>query len=169
MSKVLIPVDGSENSLQAVRHVITRIFGDSLMEVHLLHVRPPFSRHVAQFSSKGSRERYHREIAGRALQPARKLLNRHHVPYAVHIEVGDKARTINRVAQRLHVDEIVMGTSRRNSFTRLLEDSVTNQVLEIAHVPVKLIAGTEVSKMEKYGVPTAVGTALAALLMAAAD
>ena len=169
MLKVLMPVDGSDNSLQAVRHVLNRYFDDSRMEIHLLHVRRPFSMHVAKFSSNTSREHYHREMAGRALQPSRKLLNRHHAPYAVHIELGDKAKTIDRLAQRLHVDEIVMGASRRNSLTRLLEDSVTNRVLQIVHVPVKLIAGMEVSKLEKYGVPTAGGTALAALLVAAVD
>jgi len=170
MSKVLIPIDGSENSLQAVRHVVARIFGNPLMEVHLLHVCTPFSMHVAQHSSRGSREASHREMAEQALQPARDMLNQHRVPYAAHIELGgDTAEAIDRVAQRLHVDEIVMGTSRRNSLTRLLVDSVTNHVLEIAHVPVELIAGAEVSKFEKYGVPAAVGTVLAALLVAAAD
>lgn len=169
MLKVLIPVDGSENSLQAVRHVVTRIFADSRLEVHLLHVRRPFSKHVAQFSSKDNREDYHRDMATRALEPARKLLDQHHVPYGVHIELGEKAETINEVAQRLRVNEIVMATSRKNSLTRLLEDSVTAKVLEIAQVPVKLIAGTKVSMLEKYGVPTAIGTILAALIFAVTD
>ena len=169
MLKVLVPIDGSDNSLQAVRHIVTRIFGDARLEVHLLHVRQPFSRHIAQFSSKNSRERYHRENATMALLAARKLLDQHHVPYAVHIELGEKAETINRVAQRLHVNEIVMATSRKNSLTRLLEDSVTSKVLEIAQVPVKVIAGAEVSRLEKYGIPTAIGTILTALLVSVID
>ena len=169
MLKVLVPIDASENSLQAVRHVVTRIFGNSRLEVHLLHVRQPFSRHIAQFSSKNSRERFHREKANQALQASRKLLDQHHVPYAVHIELGEKAETINRVAQRLHVNEIIMATSRKNTLTRLLEDSVTSKLLEIAQVPVKLIAGAEVSRLEKYGVPTAIGTILTALLVSVID
>lgn len=167
MLKVLIPVDGTENSLQAVRHAVNRFLADSAMEVHLLHVRPPFSRHVAQFTSRRNRESYHREAAGRALEPAQALLNQHGVPHAVHIELGDKAETIDRVAQRLRVDQIVMGTARKNSLTRLLEDSVTNRVLEIARVPVEVIAGAHVSRLEKYGLPAAVGAALAAMLVAA--
>jgi len=166
MLKVLIPIDGSENSLQAVRHVITRIFADASLEVHLLHVRAPFSRHVAQFASKKNRESYHREMADRALKPAQELLRQHSIPHASHIELGDRAGTIDRVAQRLRVDQIVMGTARKNSLTRLLEDSVTNRVLEIARVPVEVIAGTEVSKLEKYGLPAGIGAALAALIVA---
>ncbi len=167
MSKILVPIDGSSNTLQAVRHVVNRYFGDPNLEVHLLHVRSPFSKHVAQFSSKRNREAYHREMAERALKPARALLNHHSVPHAVHIEVGGKAETIDRLARRLHVDQIVMGTARKNSLTRLVEDSVTNKVLEIAKVPVEVIAGTEMSKFEKWGIPAGLGAALAVLLAAA--
>jgi nucleotide-binding universal stress UspA family protein len=166
MKKVLIPVDGSENSLQAVRHVVNRFIADAGLEVHLLHVRPPFSRHVSQFSSRKNRESFHREMAQRALQPAQDLLNSHSIPHAAHIELGDKAETIDRMAQRLHVDQIVLGTARKNSLTRLLEDSVTNRVLEIARVPVEVIAGSQVSKLEKYGLPAGIGAALAAVLVA---
>jgi len=167
MTRVLIPVDGSDNSLQAVRHVVNRFLADSAMEVHLLHVRVPFSRHVSQFASKRSRESYHSDMAQRALTPAQTLLQRHGVPHATHIELGSKAETIDRVAQRLRVNQIVMGTARKNSLTRLLEDSVTSKVLEIARVPVEVVAGTGVSRFERFGLPAGIGAALAFLLMAA--
>ncbi len=167
MLKILVPVDGSDNALQAVRHVTNRYFADSSLEVHLLHVRPPFSRHVSQFASKKNRESFHREMAERVLKPAQEMLNKHSIPHATHIEIGDKAETIDRMAQRLRVDQIVMGTARKNSLTRLLEDSVTNRVLEIARVPVEVIAGSQVSKLEKYGLPAGIGAALAAMLVAA--
>ncbi len=168
MKKLLIPVDGSANSMQAVRHVVNCFMNDSGMEVHLLHVRAPFSQYVSRFVSKRNRESYHREMADKALQPARDLLNKHGVPHATHIELGDRAATIHRVAQRLRVNQIVMGTARKNSLTRMLEDSVTNKVLEIAQVPVEVIAGSEVSKLEKFGVPAGLGAA-AALLIVAVD
>ena len=167
MLKVLIPVDGSDNSLQAVRHVVNRYMSHGGVEAHLLHVRPPFSRHVSQFSSRRNREAWHRELAEKALTPARDLLKKHGVPHATHIELGERAETIDRVAQRLKATQIVMGTARKNSLTRLLQDSVTARVLEIARVPVEVIAGAHVSKFEKYGLPAGIGAALAALLMAA--
>jgi nucleotide-binding universal stress UspA family protein len=167
MLRVLIPVDGSENSLLGVRHAVKRFFVNSEQELHLLHVLTPFTRHVSQFTSRKNRESYHHEMAGRALSPAQELLGKYSIPYGVHIELGDKAETIDRVAQRLRVDQIVMGTARKNSLMRLIEDSVTNRVLEIARVPVEVIAGGEVSKLEKYGLPAGIGAALAALLVAA--
>ena len=167
MLKVLIPIDGSANSLQAVRHVINRTMSQGGVEVHLLHVRPPFSKHVAQFSSRRNRESWHRDLAESALAPARALLKKHGVPHATHVELGDRAETIDRVAQRLRVTQIVMGTARKNSLTRLLQDSVTARVLEIARAPVEVIAGSHISKFEKYGLPAGIGAALAALLVAA--
>lgn len=167
MIKVLLPVDGSSNSLSAARHVVNRFLGNSAMEVHLLHVRAPLSRHIAQFVSKRDREDFHKEEAERALAPVRDLLNQFGVPHAEHIELGDKAETIHRVAQRLRVGQIVMGTARKNSVTRMLEDSVTNKVLEIAQVPVEVVAGQAVSKLERFGIPAGVGAAVAFLLVAA--
>ncbi len=167
MMKILLPVDGSANSLHAVRHVVNRFLGDSGMEVHLLHVRAPLSQHIARFVSRRDREGFHRDEAERALAPARDLLNQFGVPHADHIELGEKAATIHRMAQRLRVNQIVMGTARKNSVTRMIEDSVTNKVLEIAQVPVEVVAGQSVSKLEKFGIPAGVGAALAFLLVAA--
>jgi YjbE family integral membrane protein len=169
MNKVLIPVDGSASSLQAVRHVVNKYMGDSNLEVHLLHVRPPFSQHVSRFVSKGNRQSYHRELAQKALQGAQELLNKHSVPHATHIELGDTAAVIDRVAQRLHADQIVMGTARKNTLIRMVQDSVTAKVLEVARVPVEVVAGAPASRWERFGIPAAIGSAIAALFVATAD
>lgn len=169
MVKVLVPVDGSSNSLLAVRQVVNRFGANSAMEVHLLHVRTPLPQYISQFIKRKDREKFHREEAEAVMQSARDLLNQHGVPHAVHVELGDKAGVIHKVAQRLHVDQIIMGISRKNSLTRLLEDSVTNRVLEIAQVPVEVVAGGEVSKLEKYGLPAGIAAAIALLVFVAAD
>jgi nucleotide-binding universal stress UspA family protein len=167
MPRILIPVDVSQNSLRAVRHVVSQSLAKGGVEVHLLHVRAPFSWHLARFAGRRQRDAYHRELAEQALAPARELLNRYSVPHAVHQAAGRRAEAIHRAAQRLHVDKIVMGTARKNSLTRIFEDSVTSRVLETARVPVEVISGKNVSKLERYGVPAGVGTALAAVLVAA--
>jgi len=71
------------------------------------------------------------------------------------------------VAKRLHIDQIVMGTARKNSFTRMVEDSVTSRVLELAHVPVEVIAGDAISNYERIGVPAGIGATLALIYIAA--
>ncbi len=169
MRKILIPVDGTASALQAVRHVVNQFLTDANMEVHLLHVRAPFSQYVSRFVSKRNRHSYHRELAEKALQSARDLLDKHGVPHASHTELGDTAVVIDRVAQRLRADQIVMGTARKSTLTRLVQDSVTSKVLETARVPVEVVAGAPASWWERIGVPATVGTALAALFMAAVD
>ncbi|MEI7764235.1 MAG: universal stress protein, partial [Comamonadaceae bacterium] len=74
MEKVLVPVDGSRNAQHAVRHVIGEFRKNGLMEVHLLNVQTPFSKHVAQFVSRKTREGYHRDEAAKALKPIRRML-----------------------------------------------------------------------------------------------
>jgi Ca2+-transporting ATPase len=168
MLKLLIPVDGSRNSQFAVQHVIKQFMNNSAMEIHLLNVQSPFSRDVARFVSRKSLHDYHRDQADKALGTARQMLDGYGIPYSVHSEVGDRAKAIADAARRLHCDQIVMSTARKNSLTRLIENSVTNKVLELTTVPVEVIAGNAVSGLERYGVPAALGTA-AALLMFAAD
>jgi YjbE family integral membrane protein len=167
MHRVLIPVDATGNSLKAVEHVVNRHAGDDGLEVHLVHVSTPLSLYVARFLKHGERESYHRAEAQKALEPAQALLNRFSVPYAAHAELGDKAETIHRIAQRLHADEIVMGTARKNSLTRVLEDSVTNRVIERATIPVDVIAGSEISSIEKIGLPASIGALFALLVVSA--
>ncbi len=165
--KILLPVDGTDNSLNAVRHVINRFVDKTAIEVHLLHVRTPLSQYIARFISRHDIEGYNREEAVKALAPALELLSQAGVKHVDHVEFGDKAETINRVAERLEIDQVIMGTARKNSITRILEDSVTGNVLEIARVPVVVVTGSSVSKVEKYGVPTCIAAVIAYLLIAA--
>ena len=169
MLKVLVPVDTSRNSLHAVRHVINEFLKNPQMEVHVLSVQTPLSRHIAQFVSKRDRTSYYRDQAEAVLGPVRDLLDQHRVPHAMHTEIGHKAEVIADAAKRLHCDHIVIGTARQNSLTRMVESSVTNRVLELTTVPVEVIVGDSISKLERFGIPAGIGTGLAALLLLAAD
>src|SRR6185369_4430554 len=166
MQRILVPADGSPNSQYAVRQVINEFMKDSALEVHLLNVQPAFSRHIANFVSRSNRHDYHRAQSQKALGPVKQLLENHGVPYAEHLEVGDKATLIAQAARRLRCDRIVMSTARKNSLTRMLEDSTTNRVLEATDVPVEIIAGDTVSPVERFGIPASVGAAIVLLLMA---
>ena len=168
MQKILVPVDGSKNAEYALRQVVSKFLGDPSLEVHLLNVQAPFSKHIAQFVGKRARDDFHREQAEKALAPARELLAHHGVPFSAHVRLGDKAKMIVDEARRLRCERIVMATARKNSITRMLEDSVTNKVLEQTSVPVEIVAGDDISPLERWGLPAGLGAAIA-LLLAAAD
>jgi len=169
MLKILIPVDGSRNCEFAVKHVIKQFMNNTAMETHLLNVQPPFNRNIARFVSRKNLQDYHRDQAEKALRPIREMLDNFSIPYSVHIEVGDRAKRIADTARRLRCDQIVMSTARKNSLTRLVENSVTNKVIELTSVPVEVIAGDAVSRWERYGIPAGLSALLALLLVAVAD
>ena len=166
MCKVLIPVDGSPNALNAVQHVSSQCLSEGMQEVHLLNVHTPFLR--PRFTNKSTRTSFHRAAAQRALEPAKALLEKFNIPFSTHVEVGDRAELISQVAQRLGVDQIVIGISRKNSVTRAIENSVTTRVVELAQVPVKVVAGQTISRYERIGIPAGV-SALLAWLFAVAE
>ena len=169
MVKVLIPVDGSPNCRFAVQHVIKQFMNNTAMEIHLLNIQPPFNKDITRFVSSKSVRDYHLERAERALLPVRQQLDNFGIPYSVHVEVGARAQGIAEAAHRLRCDEIVMATARKNSLTRLVENSVTNRVVELTSVPVELIPGDAVSRWERYGIPAGVSALLALLFAAAVD
>jgi len=164
MLNVLVPIDGSDNSLNALRHAVDEYRRDHDLRLHLLHVQPRLSRHISRFVSRRDRTEWHRERAQGALAGARELLHRAGVPFSDAWCMGDRATEICRAAQRLQCHHIVIGTARKNSLTRMLEDSVTHRVLEDATVPVEVVVGREVSKLERWGLPAGVGLGLGGLL-----
>ncbi|MBS1217904.1 MAG: Integral rane protein TerC, partial [Proteobacteria bacterium] len=85
VTRILLPVDASANSLQAAEHVISRHAAGAQLEVHLLHVRVPLSQYVARFLSRRDHDTYHRQEAERALAPARDLLNRAGIRHTDHV------------------------------------------------------------------------------------
>jgi len=168
MVKLLIPVDESPNSLAAVRHAVGRFISGQSMEVHLLHVRKPLSRYAARFLDRRTRAAWHRERAEKALAPARQLLERSGIPYAAHVELAvDKARAIHNAARRYGALQILVGTARDNTLTRLLGDSAIGRLLDITQVPVEVVAGQSSSRLERVGVPVGIAGALTLLLLAA--
>jgi len=137
--KVLVPVDISHNSEEAVRHVVKRFMNNSNMEIHLLNVQQPLNHYAAHFAGSKNVHEFHEEESQKALEPSKRILDGFGVPYAVHTKVGDKAMCITEMAKKLHCDEIVMGTARKDSLTRLVETSLTNKVVELTSVPVEIV------------------------------
>jgi nucleotide-binding universal stress UspA family protein len=167
LTRVLIPVDGSANALRAVRHVAAQFVAGVPLEVHLLTVTVPLPQRIARFFSRKDLSEFHLQEAGKALGGARLILDRAGVPYACHVETGAKAETIRATAERLNAAYIVIGTARKNSLTRLIQDSVTSNLLKVTTVPVEVIVGSEVSPIERFALPAGLGVMLGLLLVVA--
>lgn len=155
MKRILIPIGDIQNSKFAIRHVIDQFIQNSAMEIYLINVQPKFSRHIGRFISKQTMNEWYQNQSELALTQARKMLESQGIPHHVSCKTGEPAKVIANEAKRLHCDQIVLGTARKNSVMRLFENSTINQLIETTHVPVEIISGTSVSRFERWAIPTA--------------
>jgi len=145
MRCVLIPVDGSDNSMRAVHTACQQVAYGQLVTVHLLNVQPPInSRLVNNHLSQDLIDKFQQELGETALESARARLHEAGIGYTSHVEVGDVAQTIARYVRDLHCDQVIMGTRGLGSgavgaISGLLLGSIATKVLHLVDVPVTLV------------------------------
>ena len=139
--RILVPIDGSENSLRALRHVVTDHSGSSEgIELHLLNVQPPLaSGAVKMFISQQQLNDYHRDQGLEALKEARAIVDGAGLPFHYHIGVGEIAPTIASYAKEKGCQQIAMGTHGRGGLAHALLGSVATRVIHLTDLPVLLI------------------------------
>jgi nucleotide-binding universal stress UspA family protein len=141
MLKALVPVDGSSNSLCAVRHVIKLVQDREPLEIHLLNVQPPLHGDVTSFVSKENVRGFHLEEGEKALSRACELLRAAGIPFTKHVYVGQAAQVIAEVARELRCDKVIMGTHGRGTITQLLMGSVSHEAIHQMdpEIPITLV------------------------------
>ena len=138
MLKVLVPVDGSENSDRIVRYVL-KLAGDlkEPLDIHLLNVQHPLPGTIKGVAEQA--KQFHNEEGLAALAGARKILDDANVKYTHHIGVGEVAPAVAHLVNDLKCDQVVMGTRGMNSIANMLMGSTATKVLHLVNVPVVLI------------------------------
>ena len=136
MARILIPIDGSETALRAVRWVIEQIRAGANHQVSLLNVQPEIlSGHARAYFTKTDLDAFMTE----QLAPAQKLLTEANIPYESSFERGHAPMVIADQAKKQGFDQIVMGTRGLNRVSGLLLGSVATGVLHLVDIPVTLI------------------------------
>lgn len=138
---ILLPVDGSENSLRAVSQVIAfkELYRDPI-SVNLLNVQMQVvSGAVKMFISQQQLNDYYREEGMKALAASRSLLDQAGIDYQHHIGVGEIAATIVSYAREKRCLQIVMGSRGGGGFAGALLGSTAIRVVQLADVPVLLV------------------------------
>jgi len=143
MTTVLIPVDGSETALRAVRRFADLARGMPDVHAILMNVEPelPLVDRMAGGSPEAVR-RFGQPLRDRAeklLAQARSELERAGVRSSVTVEFGDPADTIVARAKDWSVELIVIGSERRGTIGSLLPGSVAHKVLHHSDLPVLLV------------------------------
>jgi nucleotide-binding universal stress UspA family protein len=145
MPNVLLPVDGSDNSIRGVNAACRQVAQCQPVTVHLLNVQPPnHSKLVTKYLSQDLIDKFHQEEGETALQSARSRLDDAAIAYTSHVEVGDVAQTIARYARELGCDQVILGTRGLGSgeiaaLSGLLLGSIATKVLHLVDVPVTLV------------------------------
>lgn len=138
--KILLPVDGSEGSARAARHLAALAGQFKSLEVHLLNVQPRGDDWmVRRVITSEELERMESEWAEASLAPAREILAAAGVRAISHVQQGDVPQVIVRLAEELGCDQIVMGTRGLGSLGDLIMGSVATKVLHLARLPVTLV------------------------------
>lgn len=138
--KILLPVDGSEGSLRAARHVVGIAVHIKDLEVHLVNVQPTGDDWMVRRMIKPDElAKLEGSWAESALAPARDVLQAAAIQTVSHTLQGDIAPAIVELAEKLGCDQIIMGTKGHTALGDLLMGSITHKVLHLAQVPVTLV------------------------------
>ncbi|MBS0468329.1 MAG: universal stress protein [Proteobacteria bacterium] len=142
---ILIPVDGSETSTQAVAKAagLAKTFGSTVTALYVIDPYPftgvgaDFAYGQEQYLSAATAE------ANAALDAAKAALMQAGVSN-VNTTVGEGHAVhdgIQRAVESTGADLIVIGSHGRRGLEKLVLGSVTQKVLNVAHVPVLVVRG----------------------------
>lgn len=139
-AKWLIPTDGSEASLHAVRIAIEEA-GQSPArpDIVLLNVQAPVSKDISRFINAQTLKEFHDENGEAELAAGRRLLDQAGLRYVAKVLVGDPGPTIADCALADACTRIVMGARGLGSVVGMLLGSVTTKVVHLSKVPVLLV------------------------------
>lgn len=143
MLKILLAVDGSESAARATQKLIeTAGWFKEPLEVELVTVHLPLPQ-VGGFAgavvSHDMVEKYYSEEGGKALAPARKLLEAAGIRHVPHILIGEIAQTLVGQVEKTGCKMLFMGTRGMSAMSNLMVGSVATKVLHLCTVPVVLV------------------------------
>jgi nucleotide-binding universal stress UspA family protein len=142
VSKLLVPVDGSEPALRALEHAIARTRANAGGSVHLVTAHEaivPYPDIGIVYHPYEQRVALQRKESEAILQAGERRLKAAGVPYTSEVLTGPVAGAIAARADALGCEEIVMGTRGRGPAGSLVLGSVSAAVVHAARVPVTLV------------------------------
>ena len=145
MLKILIAVDGSELSLDGVRHTLQLLKQGLQASVVLAHVQEPATLYeLVTTRDPDLIAAASLEAGEHLLAPARALLDGAGVAYETDIAVGDAAHTLVDLAENHGADMLVIGAKGHGALSGALLGSVSQEVSRLSSVPVTIVKHPEV-------------------------
>ncbi|MBG9389387.1 universal stress protein [Caenimonas aquaedulcis] len=140
MQKILIAVDGSELSLDAVRHALALRRQGLEAEFVLANVQEPASLYELLTIRDPERVQGMTASAGdHLLERARELCNAAGASYECEIASGDPAHTLLDIAERFSCDAIIVGARGHGGLLGTHLGSVSQVLAETSSIPVTVV------------------------------
>jgi nucleotide-binding universal stress UspA family protein len=152
LNHVLVPLDGSKLAEEALPHAlnilaprgkITLLSAVDVPEVPMYGYYPPTT--VPDYEAAKE------ELLPQAktyLENIAKHLGKDDIQIVLEAQIGEPAHVITEVAEKLHVDAIVMSTHGRSGLGRWLFGSVTQKVLSAKPCPVYVVPSGKDGKQQ---------------------
>lgn len=138
--KILIAVDGSAPSLQAVRHALTLVEQGLKAGFVIANVQEPATLYEVVTAPDPELLHDMRAAAGADLiAPAEALLDAARVDYESLVVSGDPAHSLVELAEEYGCDAIFVGAWGTGDLTAALLGSVSHEVLKASHLPVTVV------------------------------
>lgn len=138
--KILLPVDGSEAALAAVRHAL-HLYSEGLRAGFVLATvqEPTYAFEMMVAPDAEVLERVTGAVGARALKSAEALFEAAGLAFEREIGSGDPASTLLEIAQRFGCEGIVMGARGRGALRSALLGSVSQAVLQASPWPITIV------------------------------
>lgn len=137
--KILLPLDGSEHALAAVRHAI-RLVDDGLSaELVLTNVQAPAYLYEMVMATPDAIGRATGAAAASALDVGRALLDQADIAYEVELATGEPVPMLLELIERLQCDAVIMGSHGHGALRAVLLGSVSHGLLQQSPVPVTVV------------------------------
>jgi len=144
MLKILIAVDGSDLSLDAVHHTLTLLRQGLQASVVLAHVQEPATLYEMVVSRDPDLIAAASLEAGQHLMaPARALIEAAGVEYETEVAVGDVAHTLVDIAERRGCGLLVIGARGQGAIASAILGSVSQALVQASPVPVTIVKHAE--------------------------
>jgi nucleotide-binding universal stress UspA family protein len=137
MVKVLVPIDGSKQSIRALEYVAARSRRGEKLDVQILYAQPyarPTEYIMPDMIEQWQKQERDMVFGNPKIKTMTKRLNAR-----INVKTGDAAAAIVAFVRKHRCNEIVMGTRGLGRLKGLLMGSIATKVAQLAPVPVTLV------------------------------
>ena len=134
--KILLAVDGSKTSIDAVKFVIKHAHWfreQPSLEVVSAHAQIAVPRFPGISIGKKQMQQFYEEEGGKRLAEARRLLDQAGIRHEASVLVGNLAEVITKHAKKTGCDLVVVGAPQA------VIGSVSSKVMHLSEVPVLMV------------------------------